>query len=112
VSSLQCPATMLVVPAVGLETLELGGRRVAHVWSDPASEVEAEAAAVRLGVGVTLREDVADREALGEIADVHPGETVLVVSSDVSTATEVLADADGWSRRPLGEAGAGADAQS
>jgi hypothetical protein len=112
VSSLQCPATLLVVPAAGVETLELGGRRVAHVWSDPASAGPAEAAAARLGVGVTLHDDVADRDALGEIADVHPGETVLVVSAQVTTATEVLADADGWSRRPLGEAGAGGDAQS
>jgi hypothetical protein len=111
VSSLQCPATLLVVPVAKVELLELGGRRVAHVWSDSASAGRAEAAAVRLGVGVTLREDVADREALGEIADVHPGETVVVVSSQVSTATEVLADADGWSRRPLGETGAGADPQ-
>jgi hypothetical protein len=97
---------MLVVPAPGVEALELGGRRVAHVWCDPASAGPAGAAAARLGVGVTLREDIADRETLGEIADLHPGETVLVVSSEVLTATEVLADADGWSRRPWAEAGA------
>jgi hypothetical protein len=101
-SSLQCPATMLVVPAAAVEGLQLAGLRVAHVWSDPASTRPAEAAAARLGVGVTQREDVADREVLGEIADLHPGETVLVVSSVVTSATEVLADADGWSRRPWG----------
>jgi hypothetical protein len=112
VSSLQCPATMLVVPVAGVEALQLGRRRVAQVWCDRASAGPAEAAAARLGVGVTQREDIADRATLGEIADVHPGETVLVVSSKVLIATEVVADTDGWSRRPLGEAGADDRAQS
>ena len=99
-SSLQCPATMLVLPCSGLKEVDLGGLRIAHVWCDPESAVFAQPLATNLGLGVTVRDDVSGREALSDIADLHPGETVLVVGSDVTTATEVLVDADGWSRRP------------
>ena len=105
-SSLQCPVTMLVVPAPVVAALDLTGLPVAHVWADPASSAQAEARAARLGVGVTTRDVVAGREVLGEIADAHPGETVLVVSSDVVDPAVVLADSDGWSRRPWTGAGA------
>ena len=111
-SSLQCPATLLVVPAAQVKGLDLGEHKVAHVWSDPASAPAAEAAAAALGVGTTLRDGVAGREALGEIADAHPGETVLVVSPEVPEPAEILADADGWSQRPWGRAGATADPRS
>ena len=108
-TSLQCAATLLVVPAALLDVdlLGLSARRVAWVWTDRAGTGPAERAATGLGVGVTVREDVAGREALHEIADRHPGETVLVVSTGVTEAIEVLADADGWVVTRWGPAEAG-----
>jgi hypothetical protein len=102
-SSLQCPATMLVVPAatIGADLVaRLAERRVARVWSDPESAEPAESVAEGLGVGLDLRAEVASRDGLAEIADRHPGETVLVVSAEAVDPLEVLADADGWSRAP------------
>ncbi len=108
-SSLQCPATLLLashaepVDSTGLGPTgrdqaadladRLAGRRVCHVWTGPARPAAqtAEIVAERLGVGVTTRDaldvrpeaglDVVAplREVLDEVADAHPGETVLVV---------------------------------
>ena len=123
----------------------LAGRRVAQVWTSTRARAvqTAEIVAAALGVGVTTREGLrvagrrpgsapdtpltgarTDREAadrfgavLGEVADAHPGETVLVVSHGEAIGlgvpalarlattqvrlgpcqtVEVLADADGW----------------
>ena len=105
----------------------LAGRRVAHVWTStlPPAVQTAEIAAARLGVAVTTRRGLCDLDpspdrfgdVLHEVADAHPGETVLVVSHggaigpgvpavarmDVEPqrlgscdTVEVLADADAW----------------
>jgi hypothetical protein len=104
VSTLQCPATLLVVPSglLDVDVLGLAERRVAWVWTDPGSLELADRVAARLGVGVTVREGVADREVLHEIADAHPGEIALVVSSAATGAVEVVIDADGWVSTPWG----------
>ena len=102
-SDLHCPATLVVArPAEG-RTQALGladaleGRRVAAVWCSDASRAvhTAEIAAARLGVGVTVRKALREagvddgesghevvarhRIQLEEIADLHRGETVLVI---------------------------------
>jgi probable phosphoglycerate mutase len=102
----------------------LASRRVAHVWTStqPPAVQTGEIVAARLGVGVTTRlglGEPADRfgAVLHEIADAHPGETVLVVSHggaietgvpdvarmqaqarrlDDCESVELLADADAW----------------
>jgi hypothetical protein len=103
VSSLQCPATLLVVPARELHPDHLdriAARKVARVWTEPTVMRSADAVAERLGVGVTVAAYAGSREVLAEIADEHPGETVLVVIA-AGDAAEVVADADGWVSIPL-----------
>ncbi|WP_227486659.1 hypothetical protein [Nocardioides malaquae] len=102
-SSLQCPATLLVAAcgavaeASAAEVVrdwyaQLAHRRVASVWSAPSAGARAVARdlSVRLGCPVQLRPDLDDgvpgqgaastlREVLQEAADLHRGETVLVL---------------------------------
>ncbi len=105
-SSLQCATTLLLIPdggrAAGL-TARLTGRRVAHVWTSPHAPAAQTARLVApgLGVGVTTRPELRERGpeepaadaveriggCLAEIADQHPGETVLVVSHDALRLT-------------------------
>ena len=112
----------------------LAGRRVAAVYagSDPAAMEVAEVAAALLGVGLTgsaslgatdsgpTETEVVDRlrEQLEEIADLHRGETVLVLAHEqalrlvvpallgglpaVSGTVELVNDADGWVLRQPG----------
>ena len=101
-SSLQCPTTLLVAKASELDPDHLdrvARRKVARVWSEPAVVERADMLADRLGVGVTIAADAGSREVLSEIADEHPGETVLVVTVAGSTI-EVVTDADGWVSTP------------
>jgi hypothetical protein len=101
-SSLQCPTTLLVAPASELDPDHLervAQRKVARVWSEPGVVERADVLAGRLGVGVTVAADAGSRQVLAEIADEHPGETVLVVTAAGSPA-EVLVDADGWVSSP------------
>jgi len=124
VSTLQCPATLLVVR----DDADLGeisaGRRISHVWSaDPAAGA---LAASRLGVGCSVVEALASgevpalREALGDIADQTPGETTVVLGLDglraalavvarleaapaeaeAADSLELVIDADDWTCRP------------
>ena len=123
-STLQCPATLLVVR----DDADLGeisaGRRISHVWSaDPAAGA---LAASRLGVGCSVVEALASgevpalREALGDIADQTPGETTVVLGLDglraalavvarleaapaeaeAADSLELVIDADDWTCRP------------
>ena len=102
-SSLQCPATLVLTgpcePGDDGETGladPLGTRKVGHVWSSDLHDAvrTAEVVATRCGVGSTSRLDLRERSSgetdvevaermrasLSEIADLHPGETVLVVT--------------------------------
>lgn len=106
-TDLQCAATLLLGPAgaVAASLDRLTGARVAHVWCDgtPESSAVARRAGQALGVGVTDRPDVA--AALDDVADLHRGETVLVVAAgdeDLEGIVEVLVDADGRVVRPWG----------
>ncbi len=120
-STLQCPATLLLVRAGDPDRLAtaLTGRRVARVWTgtDDAAARTAVELAARLGVGVTT-DAVLDADAgaaLDTVADAHPGETVLLLVPpavlaqvprvcrtttapcgpvDPDSVVEVLADAD------------------
>jgi hypothetical protein len=116
VSTLQCPATLLVVRNDADLTEVSAGRRISHVWSaDPATGAMA---ASRLGVGCSVVEALASgevnavREALGDIADRTPGETTVVIGLDdlraalaapadlgAADSLELVIDADAWTCR-------------
>ena len=122
-STLQCPATLLVVRDDADLTEVSAGRRISHVWSaDPAAGA---LVASRLGVGCSVVEALASgevhtlREALGDIADRTPGETTVVLGLDdlgasiaalagrdlgaaelgVADSLELAIDADDWTLR-------------
>jgi hypothetical protein len=124
VSTLQCPATLLVVRDDADLSEVSAGRRISHVWSaDPAAGA---LAASRLGVGFSVVESLASgevpalREALGDIADRTPGETTVVLGLDdlraalavvarleaapaeaeAADSLELVIDADDWTCRP------------
>ena len=123
-STLQCPATLLVVRDDADLSEVSAGRRISHVWSaDPAAGA---LAASRLGVGYSVVESLASgevpalREALGDIADRTPGETTVVLGLDglraalavvarleaapaeaeAADSLELVIDADDWTCRP------------
>ncbi len=122
-STLQCPATLLVVRDDADLSEVSAGRRISHVWSaDPAAGA---LAASRLGVGYSVVESLASgevpalREALGDIADRTPGETTVVLGLDglraalavvarleaapaeaeAADSLELVIDADDWTCR-------------
>ena len=120
-STLQCPATLLVVRNDADLTDVTAGRRISHVWSaDPAAGA---LAARRLGVGCSVVEELASgdvhalREALGDIADRTPGETTVVLGLDdlraalaapadlgAADSLELVIDSDDWTYRSGGRA--------
>ena len=85
-SDLQCAARVFVAAYADEATSRqlaslLSGERIARVWAT-AGEQAVESAGVTagvLGVEVVVREDLPD--LLGEVADTHRGEGVLVVSA-------------------------------
>lgn len=102
-SDLQCAATLLLVPygEVPTHAQALSSARVARVWAaatDPARRA-ADVLAADLGVGVTTSGDLAgaepSAEVMGEIADQHRGETVVVVVDRGDAVLEVVIDGDG-----------------
>lgn len=117
--TLQCPARLFLVPAgagAAARVDRLTGERVARVWAGPDPEVLriARVLADRLGAEVVVRDGLAGdaavvREVLGEIADQHRGEAVLVVTGPEDLAPRsaegvlaVEAGDDGWRRLPDG----------
>jgi hypothetical protein len=113
-SDLQCPATLLIVRtgAVGQQVLAAGqqvqhlveqmdGRRVSAVYSSPTESVlePARLTASRLGMKPILIDGLEERfsESVGEIADLHRGEAVLVFTQgEGSEISEIEVDSDGW----------------
>lgn len=103
VSSLQCPATLLLAACpedAGVRDLarRLEGRRVASVWSgtQPEAQRTAEVLAARLGCAVSTPRSELDasgtdeppdaaaermRDVLQEAADLHRGEVVLLLTA-------------------------------
>jgi len=145
-SDLQCAATLLLTDAGGSPALgaSLVDRRLAAVYASAAPDAvrTAEDVAAVTGVGVSVSEDLREPGAeaggevrarvareLGAIADLHRGETVLVVSHTATLQTgvpplvglgeeygaahpvppgavvEVAADADGWVLRSWAASG-------
>ncbi|WP_322936626.1 hypothetical protein [Nocardioides bizhenqiangii] len=108
-SDLQCAATLLLVPDGQVEDFarSLAGARIGHVWTGTSDRAtgSGELLATDLGVGVTARSELDDPQqidlALGEIADEHRGETVVVVVPG-GAVTEIVIDSDGWRRQAWG----------
>lgn len=113
-SDLQCPVTVLLVAsaAVPPEALaeELSHARVSSVYGGPQEASYVERCATALGCPGAV-EPALDgghiRPALDDIADVHRGETVVVVASSealrpfagtgpATTTLRLIGDADGW----------------
>jgi hypothetical protein len=122
-SDLQCPATFLVL-APGSEervssTRRLGDARIAAVYAGSTADATAARVADQVGLTVIRREEpqgAAYPSGLADLADLHRGETVVVVLPAPTVAAlaretgllrpggaglEVLMDADGWLVRPL-----------
>jgi broad specificity phosphatase PhoE len=119
-SDLQCAATLLLVaPGETGRALDLGRSlhdvRLAVIYTSDLPAAVETAATVGAGTGapVTVLEGLADdadvRAELEGIADLHRGETVLVVSSEAASGAvvpqgtgptdgvvELTIDADGW----------------
>jgi broad specificity phosphatase PhoE len=123
-SDLQCAATLLLARhgATSAEgslsprgreqaqalALSVRGRRLAVVYTSTSAPAVQTARIVEAGTGVpvVVREDLGDRSGtdLETLADLHRGETVLVVSGagDERTGcavTEISIDSDGWTAR-------------
>jgi hypothetical protein len=120
VSDLQCPATVLVLRG-DLAVGELAGHRIAAVVATEARTAAAERLAGAVGAPVVRRELGGDPvAAIEELADLHRGETLLLVAGteiaeEVVTRAlgravarvvqeqplvELAVDADGWALRP------------
>ena len=129
-----CPARIFVVGSIeagdDLEQVRdlaarLRGERIARVWTSllPCSLETAELVAAALGVGVEAREELREHSAadlvdagragsacpngaLGELADRHRGEAVLLVGHGTGPAPGELvaldAHEDGWRAASLG----------
>lgn len=114
-SDLQCPATFLVVAtAARAEAIPAPGPRLAAVYAVPEGAAVAATWAREAGLSVGALEAAGGTSyaaALAELADLHRGETVLVVLPDAAVdelagavhgagpVLEVVVDADGWSVR-------------
>ena len=122
-SDLQCPATVLVLRGDAPADL-LQRHRVAGVVTSGARTTTAERVAGSVGAPVVRRELAGDTvTTLEELADLHRGETLLVVAEDdvadalltrllgrVAAGTlrarpvvELAVDADGWVLRSVAD---------
>lgn len=112
-SDLQCAATLLVTSSDGIDADRLADtlrpHNVAAVYASPIAQAERAAAVVAQRLGVARRALPAGgrgHEALEGVADLHRGETVLVVGDaelvpvvPAHGVAEVLVDGDGWTER-------------
>jgi hypothetical protein len=95
--NLICPARILL-PGDGVA---LGtGERVAQVYATPSAAEAAERLADRLGVGVRVVPELLLRpdEELQAIADLHRGETVVLLGIDLGLRLPAVIEhtGDGW----------------
>jgi hypothetical protein len=121
VSDLQCPATFLVTGSGATEAASsLAGTRLAAAYAVPEGLAVAGAAAGGVPVSPLGPAGTSYAAVLEELADVHRGETVLVVLPEEAVATlasgtdaapdgvlQVAVDGDGWSVRSWTSASAG-----
>lgn len=120
-SDLQCPATFLVTgPAATEAAARLAGTRLAAAYAVPEGLAVAAAAAAGLPVASLELDGTSYAAVLEDLADVHRGETVLVVLPEHAVETlaggaatgpdgvlQVAVDGDGWSVRTWTSAAAG-----
>ncbi|GAA3564473.1 hypothetical protein GCM10022235_36200 [Kribbella ginsengisoli] len=104
--NLMCPARLILLAPGSRE--RLAGERVAAVYATPAAEQPAAVLAEELGVPHALLPAQADgrpvEAVVGEIADQHRGETVVVIAPELDLGLELPAviehEGDGWTVQP------------
>jgi hypothetical protein len=96
--NLMCPARIVLLPGDVREAVV--GERVAQVYADPAEEAAGAGLAEYLGVRLTVVPELARRPEpeLQGIADLHRGETFVVLGLDLGLALPAVVEhtGDGW----------------
>lgn len=95
--NLMCPARILLLPGDVLEPVV--GERIAQVYAGSFEVAAGTRLADQLGVGLTVVPDLVEGE-LQAIADLHRGETVVVLGLDLGLRLPALVEhtGDGWTR--------------
>jgi SAM-dependent methyltransferase len=100
--NLMCPARMLLLPGDVVEAAV--GERIAQVYAGPFEAAAGARLADRLGVRLTVVPELVRRadEELQAIADLHRGETVVVLGVDLGLRLPAIVEhtGDGWTRVP------------
>jgi SAM-dependent methyltransferase len=99
--NLMCPAWLILLPVGSAENL--AGQRIAMVYASPALAESAEQVACRLGVRLAVVPELGEvpgesasdavrrsEEALSGIADLHRGETVVVIAPGLALGRELV----------------------
>ena len=98
--NLMCPARILLLPGDVQEAAV--GERVAQVYAGPFEASAGSRLAERLGVRLTVVPELTQRpdEELQSIADLHRGETVVVLGVDLGLKLPATVEhtGDGWTR--------------
>jgi len=100
--NLMCPARILLLPGDGQDAVV--GERIAQVYAATFDASAGSRLAERLGVQLTVLPDLVQRPdaELQSIADLHRGETVVVLGVDLGLRLPAVVEhtGDGWSRVP------------
>lgn len=100
--NLMCPARILLLPGDVLEPAV--GERIAEVYAGSFEVAAGTRLASQLGVRLTVVPELVERpeEELQAIADLHRGETVIVLGLDLGLRLPALVEhtGDGWTRVP------------
>ena len=100
--NLMCPARILLLPGDGQDPAV--GERIAQVYAGPFEAAAGSRIAERLGVRLTVVPELTQRpdEELQSIADLHRGETVVVLGLDLGFRLPAVVEhtGDGWTRVP------------
>jgi hypothetical protein len=100
--NLMCPARILLLPGDVQEAAV--GERIAKVYAGPFEAAAGARLADRLGVQLTVVPELVRRpdDELQSIADLHRGETVVVLGLDLGLRLPAIVEhtGDGWTRVP------------
>jgi SAM-dependent methyltransferase len=100
--NLMCPARILLLPGDVVEAAV--GDRIAQVYAGPFEAAAGARLAERLGVRLTVVPELVRRpdDELQAIADLHRGETVVVLGVDLGLRLPAVVEhtGDGWTRVP------------
>jgi len=100
--NLMCPARILLLPGDVQDATV--GERIAQVYAGPFEAAAGASLADYLGVRLTVVPELVQRpdEELRSIADLHRGETVVVLGLDLGLRLPALVEhtGDGWTRVP------------